>query len=324
MFNYSKVEITNLSQKFGFQREILEKVLRLVEILKYIQNSSEFSAYLALKGGTAINFTLFDLPRLSVDIDFDFSYESSKEEMMNIRNKLNAFLIQYMESEQYVLSADSKKRHALDSFVFSFSNKFGNKDHLKIEINYMNRVHIFNIETRDSLISFLPNFKVNTLNKYELYGSKINALISRCTIRDVYDVYSLIRTKMFNESELQYVKKWALFYLIASKNNEESIEDIFYNFKNKIEVFKSDRVPQYLSSTLRKSDKFLMKDASSLVSDFVFNLFRFNSLEKEFINEYKKGNYKPELLFDDFDIVNNIKNHPMILWKLKNNSLGSS
>ena len=112
--------------------------------------------------------------------------------------------------------------------------------------------------------------------------------------------------------------------MIASKNNEESIEDIFYNFKNKIEVFKSDRVPQYLSSTLRKSDKFLMKDASSLVSDFVFNLFRFNSLEKEFINEYKKGNYKPELLFDDFDIVNNIKNHPMILWKLKNNSLGSS
>ena len=118
MFNYSKIEITNLSQKFGFQREILEKVLRLVEILKYIQNNSEFSPYLALKGGTAINFTLFDLPRLSVDIDFDFSYDSAKEEMISIRNKLNASLIQYMESEQYVLSTDSKKNMHLIHLCF--------------------------------------------------------------------------------------------------------------------------------------------------------------------------------------------------------------
>lgn len=28
---------------------------------------------LALKGGTAINLTIFNLPRLSVDIDLDFS-----------------------------------------------------------------------------------------------------------------------------------------------------------------------------------------------------------------------------------------------------------
>jgi len=37
---------------------------------------------LALKGGTAINLTIFDLPRLSVDIDLDFSQMLSRQEML--------------------------------------------------------------------------------------------------------------------------------------------------------------------------------------------------------------------------------------------------
>jgi predicted nucleotidyltransferase component of viral defense system len=38
---------------------------------------------LALKGGTAIHFTMLHLPRLSVDIDFDFVNPCTKEEMSN-------------------------------------------------------------------------------------------------------------------------------------------------------------------------------------------------------------------------------------------------
>ena len=37
---------------------------------------------LALKGGTAINLTIFNLPRLSVDIDLDYSRNVSKDEMI--------------------------------------------------------------------------------------------------------------------------------------------------------------------------------------------------------------------------------------------------
>jgi predicted nucleotidyltransferase component of viral defense system len=44
----------------------------LTEILKFFENDTLLGNSLALKGGTAINLTIFDLPRLSVDIDMDF------------------------------------------------------------------------------------------------------------------------------------------------------------------------------------------------------------------------------------------------------------
>ena len=38
--------------------------------------------------------------------------------------------------------------------------------------------------------------------------------------------------------------------------------------------------------------------------------------EKEFVSEFRMGNYSPELLFDNMSIVKRIKYHPMALWKL--------
>jgi predicted nucleotidyltransferase component of viral defense system len=41
--------------------------------------------HLALKGGTAINLTIFNLPRLSVDIDLDYTQNVDREEMLKSR-----------------------------------------------------------------------------------------------------------------------------------------------------------------------------------------------------------------------------------------------
>lgn len=43
-----------------------------------------------------------------------------------------------------------------------------------------------------------------------------------------------------------------------------------------------------------------------------------NNFETKFISEFTIGNYMPELLFDDQNIINRIKNHPMALWKISN------
>ena len=75
MFKHSKDEISKLAKDTGFKSENLEKVLRLIDVLKFINLSKELNSYLVLKGGTAINFTIFNLPRLSVDIDLDFYLE---------------------------------------------------------------------------------------------------------------------------------------------------------------------------------------------------------------------------------------------------------
>src|ERR1035438_4384862 len=54
----------------GFRPEILEKVLHLLRLLDAIRRHPYLKERLVLKGGTALNLFEFDVPRLSVDINF--------------------------------------------------------------------------------------------------------------------------------------------------------------------------------------------------------------------------------------------------------------
>ena len=314
MFNYKKHEIVALAKENGFRSESLEKVLRLIDILIFISKTDELSPYLVLKGGTSINFTIFNLPRLSVDIDLDFSFSGTKDEMLEKRKEITAIIRRYMEINNYNLSDETKSKHALDSFVFNYNNNFGNKDNLKIEINYMNRTHVYEPIIRSVSIPFLNSFKILTLNKYELYGSKIKALIERCTIRDVYDVYHMLKENLFAESEFDLVKKCVIFYMVIGKTTDRLFNEVLTDFEIKISAYMVDKIPQYLSLTLKKDDKFSMIDAVNMIKCFVSNLLKLNESETKFINEFEKNNYCPELLFDDNEIINRIKNHPMALW----------
>ena len=216
MFNYQKREIVSLAEENGFRSETLEKVLRLVDVLEFINKTDKLSPCLALKGGTAINLTVFNLPRLSVDIDLDFSFSCSKDEMITARKEISAIIRRYMEVNGYALAENSKMRHALDSLVFTYQNMFGNRDNIKIEINYMNRVHIHKEELRCIMIPFLNVSEVLALNIYELCGSKIKALFERCTIRDIYDVHHIAASKLFSNDEYVKVKKCVIsIWLLA-------------------------------------------------------------------------------------------------------------
>ncbi len=316
MFNYTKHEIVSLAKENGFKSETLEKVLRLIDVLNFINTTDELASYLVLKGGTSINFTIFNLPRLSVDIDLDFSFDGTREEMLEKRKEITAILRRYMEINNYSFNEETKTRYALDSFVFSYINNFGNKDNLKVEINYMNRMHIYEPIIRNVSVSFLNYFKVLTLNKYELFGSKIKALLERCTIRDVYDVYHMLKENLFNDGEYSLIKKCIIFYMAIGKTTERTFEEVLNDFHSKIDGFMVDRIPQYLSSTLRNNDKFNMKAAVKIVKEFTNKLMILTKDEIKFLEEFDSGKYKPSLLFDDQNIVNRIIDHPMALWKI--------
>ena len=83
-----KKEIIILEGKTGFLKTRLEKVYRLLEVLKEISQHPLLSKGLALKGGTAINLFIFDCPRLSIDLDFNFIGASSKEEADKTRKEV--------------------------------------------------------------------------------------------------------------------------------------------------------------------------------------------------------------------------------------------
>jgi len=122
IFDLSLSELTKKAEELHFVRDTLEKVLRLTEILTYIHSNSRMKDTLALKGGTAINLTVFNLPRLSVDIDLDYHADQTRTEMMTTRKEITKDLPTYRESQGYTRHTGSKSWHSLDSFVFSYTH----------------------------------------------------------------------------------------------------------------------------------------------------------------------------------------------------------
>ena len=82
----SKEKLIELSNKTNLIKDNLEKVLRLSEILKFLNEDSKLKGKLALKGGTAINLTAVTLPRLSVDIDLDYTNNYLKKKLKKKKN----------------------------------------------------------------------------------------------------------------------------------------------------------------------------------------------------------------------------------------------
>ena len=208
MNSYNKQALDAIAKEQGFIRDNLEKVMRLVDILNYFHGSKLLSQTLVLKGGTAINLTVFELPRLSVDIDLDFSVNCSREEMLVTRQEVNDEVLRYMQSEGYRLAPSSKSPHTLDSWVFHYTNAAGNNDGIKIEINYSDRCHILPSVDTNVTIPFLSDVVVRSLAPIELFATKINALIGRSAARDIYDVHNMIAQGVFtSKEELDLLRK---------------------------------------------------------------------------------------------------------------------
>jgi predicted nucleotidyltransferase component of viral defense system len=128
-YNRNDLEIAARNQHFT--RDTFEKVLRLKTILDWINTHEFLKTHLILKGGTAINLTVFDLPRLSVDIDMDFVPNLPREDMLQTRETISGIIKAYMDSEGYAFSPASRIHHSLDAFHFTYTNVAGNQDMIR-------------------------------------------------------------------------------------------------------------------------------------------------------------------------------------------------
>jgi predicted nucleotidyltransferase component of viral defense system len=315
MFNYTKKDLNLIASETGFIRDNLEKIIRLSDILRYINENSLFTDNLALKGGTAINLIIFSLPRLSVDIDFDFTWNCERNEMLRIRKKINTDLLNYMFSEGYALSPHTKNPHTLDSWAFYFQNSVGNRDVIKVEINYSNRNHILPLTKKKINLSFISSseYEIITLSELELFGSKINALINRTAPRDIYDVNNMILNNIVGNDKQDLLRKIVVFYLALGGKNKAETEMKF----NKIDTLKYQHFRDNLIPLLRKTEHFDFESAKTAVLNYLHDLMKLTDGEKLFIENFNSGIYSPKLLFDDYQIVKRIENHPMALWKIE-------
>ena len=310
---FSRQYLTRLAQESNFIKDTLEKVLRLSEILKFLNSDMVFKDKLALKGGTAINLTAVELPRLSVDIDLDFTVNVNKDELPEFKEKFKKRLTDYMLQERYSL-ADSRDHFALTSFLFNYTNSADNRDNIKVEINFLDRCHVLPLEKKQILTKgIMEDFEVLTLNTTELYASKINALLSRATPRDLYDVNAMIENNVINDMVL--LRKCLIFY--NAIGGDYDIQTLDY--KN-IERLDYRKYKTQLKPVISKDDKFDIEKAKEIVVAYVTDLLVLTDSEKEFLSKLQEKIYAPELLFSDEGIIINVKNHPAALWRVRENN----
>ena len=311
---YDKQKLGLEAKELGFQRDTYEKVCRLTDILRYFSEIDMLNNHLALKGGTAINLTVFNFPRLSVDIDLDFTINYQREEMLEKREIINIVIEKYMNAEGYTKSVKSKVAFSLDSFVYTYVNAGGIRDNIKIETNYSLRTHICEPDEYylDSM-KYITPLSIRRLNPVEIFATKIVAFMNRAAARDLYDLSNMVKSDIFDSSALELLRKCVLFYT-AIASTSPSIDLSFERASDISQhTIKTDLYP-----VISTADRFVLEEEKERVVSFLSKSISPTEEEKLFLKEFSEGSYKPELLFDDSEILARISNHPMAKWKIQN------
>lgn len=149
----------------------------LVSILKDIYNDIELAATLGFKGGTA-QMLFYNLPRFSVDLDFNLLY---KDKHAVVFNKIKSLLLNYGTIK------DEAKKHFGLLVVLDYG-AFERK--LKIEIS--NREFPDSYEIKNYL-----GITMNVMVKPDMFAHKLCALTDRnvLTNRDIFDIYYFMNQK---------------------------------------------------------------------------------------------------------------------------------
>lgn len=161
----------------------------LLQILKDIYTDVSIAPALGFKGGTAC-FLFYDLPRFSVDLDFDL-IDSKKEGA--VFEKVGNILKEYGElREKY------KKRNTI---FFLLSYERGTRN-IKVEISLRNFGSTYELKNYLG-ISML------VMKKEDIFANKLVALTERGQIanRDLYDIWFFFKNRWKINTEI--VKKRA-------------------------------------------------------------------------------------------------------------------
>ena len=268
--------------------------------------------HLLLKGGTAINLTIFNLPRLSVDIDLDFVPNLTREETINERERLTKILKGYMSEQGYSLSDASRFSHSLDAFHYNYVNAAGNRDMIKIEINYSLRTHVLSPEGKAFVTdAFGEPIKVRTVAAMEIFAAKTNALISRAVARDLYDFCNMIDAKMFSGEEDMFRKCIVFYATISAKEVNKEFDT------SAIDGLVFSKIKSDLFPVLALRDKFDLEGKKQQAKDYIASIMKLTPQETDYMERFIAKEYRPELLFDNEEIIERLQNHPMALWKCR-------
>lgn len=175
----------------------------LLTVLPYVSREKSF----ALKGGTAINLFVRDMPRLSVDIDLTYlPLDPRDEALINIQEALNRIKADIEGNIPSVIV----RTVSLNSGTDVKLNCQGHNAQIKIEVNTITRGNIFPtqlMQVSDSVQDKFGKFAaINVVSMAELYGGKICAAIDRQHPRDIFDVKLLLEKEGLTDEIWEGIK----------------------------------------------------------------------------------------------------------------------
>ena len=103
-----------------------------------------------------------------------------------------------------------------------------------------------------------------------------------------------------------------IFYYVLNSENLGIVPTL-----TKIDKISDKKIMRDLKPVLRSGERFELEKNKEIVKKFIKDSFEPTENEKMFLSELQAGNYKPNLLFNESNIVERLTNHPMILWKLR-------
>ena len=150
---------------------------QMLQILKDVFSDAELANALAFKGGTALMF-FYDLPRFSVDLDFNL-LDDSKEDL--VYNRMRRILLRYGTID------DEARKFFGPIFVLNYG-----KDERKLKVEISTRKFDNHYETKN-----LIGIEMRVLTKPDMFAHKLCALLDRneVTGRDVFDCWFFLQSQ---------------------------------------------------------------------------------------------------------------------------------
>ena len=184
------------------------QVRLLVQVIPYVAAERCF----ALKGGTAINLFVRDLPRLSVDIDLAYLPNFDREQALNdVRMALQRIADAIARGlPQAVATVQANRDDELRALVRSPVAQ------IKVEVSPVIRGTVHAPQVRDVVALVEDQFgfaSIPVVSLPDLYGGKICAALDRQHPRDLFDVMLMLR----EEGLTREIFEGFLVYLISHR-----------------------------------------------------------------------------------------------------------
>jgi len=312
----SRSEILDIASETGFDPLMLEKVARLVNLLNLLKVHPYLTGRWVLKGGTALNLFLVNMPRLSVDIDLNYVGALDRESMLEERPKVEQAL-------QAVFSRDGfnvrrvPTDHAGGKWRLGYQSFSGRQGNLEVDLNFMFRQPLWEPVLADSVsLGRYHASEIPVLNEHELAAGKLAALLARTQVRDLFDCRSISRSL-----ELDPILLRIAFVVYGGINRKDwrqvSIDDI---------EFDPDELATTLIPTLHGSAVPSGVAASeygrALVDEckaYLGSVLSLREAEIAFLDALlNEGRIDASLLTDDPELIRRIEVHPGLQWKALN------